>query len=443
MKPADLKSMLFKEIESLDISRCVKHPEKDFTRSRKLPFDKTIKCILQMEGKSLGNELISLFPDPREIPSVSAFIQQRDKLAPDAMETLFRSFACSVDNAVSNDRYLGYRLLAIDGSDIHIPTDPSDKKSFFPGSNGQAPYNLLHLNAMYDILNRTYVDAVIQGCMEENEHAAFCSMVDRSLIDRAIVIADRGYGSYNNLAHAAEKGWKFLIRVKDHSSKTSILRSFELPDAEEFDMSVKLSITRRKNREIKELLKIRNSYRWIPNNVHFDFLPNLHGIRNAPAEWYTLSIRIIRFRISDDSYESVVTNLPAESFPPALIKGLYAMRWGVETSFRHLKYAIGLLYFHTKKAEHIPHEVFARLILYNLAELIASRLILNKRKRKFKYKINFATLVMILRKFLCGDISPPDVETLALKNIVPVRPDRERTRKKQEVSYKSFTYRIS
>lgn len=29
------------------------------------------------------------------------------------------------------------------------------------------------------------------------------------------------------------------------------------------------------------------------------------------------------------------------------IKKLYAMRWGIETSFRELKYAIGLACFHT------------------------------------------------------------------------------------------------
>ena len=55
----------------------------------------------------------------------------------------------------------GFRLLAVDGSDIKIATNPNDAGSFFPGANGQAPYNLLHLNATYDLISHTYSDAII------------------------------------------------------------------------------------------------------------------------------------------------------------------------------------------------------------------------------------------------------------------------------------------
>jgi hypothetical protein len=38
-------------------------------------------------------------------------------------------------------------------------------------------------------------------------------MVDRStLTGKVLVIADRGYESYNVFAHIMKKGWKFLIR---------------------------------------------------------------------------------------------------------------------------------------------------------------------------------------------------------------------------------------
>lgn len=40
-------------------------------------------------------------------------------------------------------------------------------------------------------------------------------MVDRSTIPEALIIADRGYESYNSMAHIQEKGWYFLIRIKD------------------------------------------------------------------------------------------------------------------------------------------------------------------------------------------------------------------------------------
>ena len=87
--------------------------------------------------------------------------------------------------------------------------------SYYPGTNGQKPYSLLHLNALFDLENRIYTDALVQKSRQWNEHIALAEMVDRSRIKNAILVADRGYEGYNNLAHLQEKGWKYLIRIKD------------------------------------------------------------------------------------------------------------------------------------------------------------------------------------------------------------------------------------
>ena len=51
------------------------------------------------------------------------------------------------------------------------------------------------------------------------------------------------------------------------------------------------------------------------------------------------------------------------------------MRWGIETSFRELKYSIGLTSFHARKIDCIKQEVFARLLLYNYCELITAHVV--------------------------------------------------------------------
>ncbi len=51
-----------------------------------------------------------------------------------------------------NKLYHGLRLLAVDGSDLQIAANPNDPDSFFPGANGQKAYNLMNINAMYDLL---------------------------------------------------------------------------------------------------------------------------------------------------------------------------------------------------------------------------------------------------------------------------------------------------
>ena len=50
---------------------------------------------------------------------------------------------------------------------------------------------------------------------------------------------------------------------------------------------------------------------------------------------YDLSFRIVRFPISDDSYECIVTNLPSDEFPSEQIKLLYYARWAIEGIMDH------------------------------------------------------------------------------------------------------------
>ena len=88
-----------------------------------------------------------------------------------------------------------------------------------------------------------------------------------------------------------------------------------------------------------------------------------------------MSLRIVRFKITDDTYETIVTSLNRFEFPLSEIKTLYHRRWGIETSFRELKYALGLVNLHSKKRAFIEQEIWAKLTMYNYSErIIASRL---------------------------------------------------------------------
>src|SRR5699024_7255543 len=100
------------------------------------------------------------------------------------------------------------------------------------------------------------------------------------------------------------------------------------------------------------------------------------GDRRSIGIGHTNEEANIRFPISETTYESIITNLPAEEFSLEDIKALYHMRWGIETSFRELKYAIGLTHFHSKKPDYIRQEIWARLILYNFCEAITTRTVM-------------------------------------------------------------------
>lgn len=294
---------------------------------------------------------------------------------------------------------------------------------------------------MYDLLRHIYVDEVIQDHHMANEHSAFVEMVDRSPVEHALVTADRGYESFNNMAHVAEKGWYFLIRAKDVGSN-GILSGLDLPALDPFDVAIDLSLSRKQTNEAKELLQDRNHYRFLSSKATFDYLPP-RSRKSDPLVWYHLSFRAVRFSVPDGGFEVVLTNLPADLYPPDAIRQLYALRWGIETSFRSVKYTVGLLYFHSKKAEYIRHEIVAKLIMYNLFELITTHVVIPKKGRKFDYQVNFSAAVHVSRMFYRGDISPPDLEAHLSRAIVPIRPGRKRKRKRHTSSVKSFNYRLS
>jgi hypothetical protein len=414
----------------------VKSPEKDFTRKKKLPFETVMQLLISMGGNSIYKELLESQGYDVNTATTSAFVQQRNKILPSAVEFLFHEFTQSYTDLKD---YRGYRLLAIDGSDLHIATNAADTNTYFQSQPNTKGYNLLHLNAAYDLCNRLYVDAIVQPRRLCNEGRALAEMVDRSSIKgKTIVIADRGYESYNNFAHIERKGWNYVIRVKDLDS-SGILSGLRLPPGGEFDIGVHLTLTKKQTKEVKAHPEI---YKFVPATSTFDFLDSQENL------FYPISFRVVRFLLPNDTYETVITNLSAADFPPNELKSIYNMRWGIETSFRALKYTVGLTSFHAKKQESIVQEIFARLIMYNFAEMITSHVVISQINKRHLYQVNFTVAVHVCRRLLrsLDDEPPPDVEALIRKNILPIRPTHQGQKNTRKIRYKSavsFVYRVA
>ena len=185
----------------------------------------------------------------------------------------------------------------------------------------------------------------------------------------------------------------------------------------------------------------------IINSINSDFRK---GVRRVNGKFCIRAMpcgrerfRIVRFKISEDSYETVLTNLEIDQYPPQKLKELYAARWGIETSFRDLKYTTGMLDFHSKKVMCIQQEIYAHLIMYNFAEMITSHVVIDKKQRKHTYKANFSVALHMCRLFYQGNTSPLDLETIISRNLVPVRPGRHRERKLTNKIFHGFLYRVA
>lgn len=355
--PKFLRGMLLSMIRKMGEhpEQYVRQPGRDFTRPRTLTFETVISLLLTMSENSIGKVLIGRFQNSEKTPSASAFVQQRQKLLPAALETLFHRFTALLR---PEKTFCGCRLLAVDGSSLKSAAYPEDPASYRPGTPRQHGWNLWHMNALFDLENGIYTDLIVQKEHEKNECRALCQMADRSRISgKVILLADRNYESCNNLAHLEKRNWNYLIRIRDKAR--GIAYGMPLPDQPEFDIPLKLTLGRLTPRQlVARGLAVPKSYYRITPTMTFDFLES-----NSP-DFYEISFRIVRLQTDSGNTETLITNLDPDRFPLAALKALYARRWGIETSFRSLKYAVGLIHLHAKKPDLVPQEVFALSLIH-------------------------------------------------------------------------------
>lgn len=430
--PKNLRKALFSMIRLLGRhpEHFARRPGRDFTRKRALPFETLITLLLTMRAKSIGKNLAEHFQCAEDAPSASAFVQQRQKLLPAALEELYHRFTARLQ---PQKTFHGFRLLAVDGSSLKSAADPRDSASYRPGTERQHGWNLHHINALFDLENGIYTDALVQKEHEKNELKALCQMADRSPIsDPVLLLADRNYEAYNNLAHLEKRGWKYVIRLRDKGRAS--VGGMQLPGQPEFDFSARLTLGRLTERQLAQRgLSVPKPYYRIPTGVTFDFL------EPGSDEFCSLSMRVVRLRLPSGQTVTLLTNLDAGAFPPTMLRQFYARRWGIETSFRSLKYAVGLVYLHAKKPELILQEIFASLIVYNFAQAVAWGVDTCKGRSKYRRHVDFAKAVGLCCDFLRKPTG--DLWALLARSLVPYRPGRSFLRPKISDNRIAFPYR--
>ena len=409
-----------------------------FTRApRKLDFKEDMKILLSCGASSMKKELYEYFDYDIDTVSLPGFIRSRAKIKEEAfkelMDRMNKAYPC-------DKKYMGYRLLSVDGCDLTIPTDRNDKETYEQYINERG-FNNYHLNCLFDLMNHRYIDNITQTLKKKNEIEAMWTMAERYNGEKAIFIADRNYATFNNMEHIKKTGHKFLIRAKDIHSGTSLLKSFRsLPKQGEFDEDVHITFTKRQTNEIKAHPE---TYKIIVSNQRFDFL-------DSENHFYDADYRVVRIKIdgSVEEYESLITNLDRKIFPAEEIKKLYKLRWDIEVSYRHLKYSVELNALHSKRRDFIRQEIWARLVMFNISTIIIDYVTdhkLTKKERRLEYKVNITMAVFFTKHFMTirkgGD--PPDLESLIAKEILPVRDDRHYTRNVRSQGFVSFGYRFN
>ena len=431
--PAQIRKMFRLTVTEMEhqIGRFVKRPGKDFTRHRSCTFQNTILAIMTMEAHSLKRELFEYYrPLKKNPPTRSAFIQSRKKLNDTAFPYLLRAFNRKIP---FHKTYKGLHLLACDGTDSNIPADAKDPASLIPFNSNNGGYYQNHTVVMFDLLEKRYTDAVIQPRRELNETQACCEMIDRNPISgKCCFIADRGFMSFNLMAHAVNNHQFYLIRVKDIDSERSPFKYYTLPDGEG-QVSVEFVLSRKQS----QLLKTNpEKYKWLHTKRHFDYIPP-----RDKKSIYILAFRLVKVLLPNGTFEYLVTNLPEADFPIDEIKNLYNLRWKVEVSFLFLKHGMAMNFFHCLRRDFINQEIFAKLILFNFISLIVSCVDIPANKPKPRYQVSFSDAIYKCRQFLLTKMKNSTILNLLLRDLTPLRPGRSFQRNMKSQCLKSLQNR--
>ena len=219
------------------ISRYSEEPNKNFTRDRKLPAYTLMQFLLNMEGNSLNSEIYNNFPDRSERMTASAFVQQRNKLKPEAFKALLHEFNATFTNPKT---LRGLRVYGIDGSDFCTPTN-KDSRWYIPRhyirKDGQEAKGtcLLHGNFLYDLLNKQYMD--VNETRDERD-GAIRLIEGLPNIEHSLTIMDRGYFGFNMIEHCNRSGGYYVMRVPVNCIREIAV----LPDEPcDIDMEIKVS----------------------------------------------------------------------------------------------------------------------------------------------------------------------------------------------------------
>ncbi|MEN7974101.1 MAG: IS4 family transposase [Verrucomicrobiota bacterium] len=348
--------------------------DRAFTRSRKLSFPILIRFLLNHRKGSLQTELDHFFGDlngndtPLRHVTKSACSQARKHLSYTAFTALNQAFVNTLYASRSRalKTWKGFRLCAIDGSQLRLPKESALQAYFgcHSGVANQATQTMGLCSVYYDVLNDIALDACLEPTTaSERDCLAYHLEV---AAERDLLLIDRGYNAFWVMNTLCQRQQAFCLRAR--TGRDSAAKQFVESGASEAMVTYAPSPSSRAHCE------------------QFDL----------PTEPITL--RLIRVDLPNE-VEVLITNLDnSKRYPASLFKRLYHLRWGVETYFRRAKYQQEVEAISGKSVEVVLQDFHATVLASNLtaALALAGRKKLREDKgdtgsnEKGDYLINFA-----------------------------------------------------
>ena len=402
---------LIRLIESREYLEASRQSGKDFTRRRKMSFSNYIWYLLTSTKRSLASGL-QAFAKTLDVSwdsyTKQAFSQGRQRIKPEAIRALMTATQERFYQEAKYTTWRGMRVLAIDGSKYNLPTSKELREYYgVQASSGEQVQALG--SCLYDVLNGLVLDAQltrVDGNERElaKQHLKVLASNPSRRGERELLLMDRGYPSYELIQEMEQRGFFYAMRC-----------------CREFCKGMRL-------------------------NGRNDCVIE-HRFRRASQK---VRLRVIRFTLANGDEEMLITNLFDSTLDWQAFRELYLRRWAIETSYANLKNKLTIEDFSGQSVLAVEQDYYATVTVANLVSI----LMFDNREeieaynasepRKYAYKQNVNTTIGLLKDellYMFLEDSPHRrkrrmlrLMTHALRNLVPIRPNRSFPRRRSHPS---------
>lgn len=324
----------------------------DFTRKRIFTIDFLTFCIIYLisDQNRFGYKHIlqTLWKKLRDIgfalstalgPSGAAFCKARKKLPAKMIKDMFHRVIDLLAQFKPNYRWKGHRLFAIDGMRIQLPASEELREHFDSprNKNGTVHYPQALISKLCCVLTDVVYNFTVAPYLSSEREIALSHL--NYLKPSDILIADRGYPSYELFWELMKRGIEFIMRVHISSTWTVVKRFLESGKKEQI---VTIKITKNAKRHYK----------------------------NDPTVPQYMTIRLVRITLSTGETEVLMTSLlDTKKYAPKDFKMLYHWRWPIEETCKSVKHHQFIENFHSKDVNGIYQEINAHYLLMAITRL--------------------------------------------------------------------------
>lgn len=372
--------------------------------------------MINFLNKSLSLEIVNFVSHLKEklgrgqsYFTKSAFVQARNKVSPEVFLYLIKRLNDEFYTDNSNVKLIldGFRVLAVDGTCITLPTTKELEDLYGKSTNQNQAYTVqARASVLYDLSNRLALNSILSHIDIGERELALQQLQHCKKGD--LVIYDRGYPSYDLFHEHNEMNVAFVIRAKSNFNSVAsvFLKSGKTSQVVEFFPGQRMDLTGK-------------TYN-----------------KNTP-----IKVRLIRIELPGGETELLITSLTdSKKYKHSIFKELYFRRWKIETYFDELKNKLGIEHFSGYSNQSILQDFYAAIFVSNLQSLIvaelAEELAQDAGESKYNYKVNTALSYGFMKDriltvfFKKGDMNPiiTELKDLFRGNLVPIRPERSNPR---------------